>query len=123
DEIDEELAAGRTRVSLPVAHAERLALSLAMCVEGPAGCAPGTVGLRALPVHKDGVLDYERYKRMVRLATGRSPNHFKEMQKRELTAERLRELIRSGVRVSEEEAYFAFERARSKATVRTVTAS
>lgn len=121
-ELDEELAVGRTRVSLPAARGEDLALRLAMCVEGPGGCAPGTIGLRALPVLRDGVLDYDRYTRMVRVATGRSPSQFKEQQKRELTAERLRELIRSGVRVSEEEAFAAFERARSKATVRTVTA-
>lgn len=121
-ELDEELASGRTRVSLPAARAESLALQLAMCVEGPGGCAPGTVGLRALPVLRNGELDYDRYARMVRVATGRSPSHFKEQQKRELTAERLRELIRSGVRVSEEEAFAAFERGRSKATVRTVTA-
>jgi peptidyl-prolyl cis-trans isomerase D len=121
-ELDEELASGRTRVSLPAARAESLALQLAMCVEGPGGCAPGTIGLRALPVLRNGVLDYERYARMVRVATGRSPSHFKEQQKRELTAERVRELIRSGVRVSEEETFAAFERGRSKATVRTVTA-
>ncbi len=122
EEVNDELAEGRTRVSLPAASAERLSLSLAMCVEGPGGCAPGTFGLRALPVKKDGVLDYERYKKMVRLAAGRSPAQFKEMQKREITAERVRDLIRSGVRVSEQEAFLAFTRARSKATVRTVTA-
>lgn len=122
DQLDEELAAGRTRVSLPAARAEQLALSLAMCVEGPAGCAPGTIGLRALPVLRDGVLDYEQYTRVVRMATGRNPGVFKEQQKRELTAERMRELIRSNVRVSEEEAFLAYERGRSKATIRTVQA-
>ncbi len=122
EEVDDELAEGRTRVSLPAASAERLSLSLAMCVEGPGGCAPGTFGLRALPVKKDGQLDYERYKKMVKIASGRSPAQFKEMQKREITAERVRDLIRSGVRVSEQEAFLAFSRARSKATVRTVTA-
>lgn len=121
-DLDEELASGRTRVSLPAARAEQLAMSLAMCVEGPGGCAPGTIGLRALPVLKDGVLDYDRYTRMVRIATGRSPSHFKDQQKRELTAERMRELVRSAVRVSEEEAFSAYERARSRATVRTVSA-
>lgn len=122
NELDEELAVGRTRVSLPAARAEQLALSLAMCVEGPGGCAPGTIGLRALPVLREGVLDYDRYTRVVRVATGRSPNHFKEQQKRELTAERMRQLVRAGVRVSEEEAFSAYERGRSKATVRTVEA-
>src|SRR6478736_4516038 len=97
EEVDNELAEGRTRVSLPAEGAERLSRSLAMCVEGPGGCAFGTLGLRALPVKKDGQLDYERYKKMVRVATGRSPAQFKEMQKREITAERVRDLIRAGV--------------------------
>lgn len=122
DDIDEELASGRTRVSLPAARAEQLAMSLAMCVEGPGGCAPGTIGLRALPVLRDGVLDYDRYSRTVRMVTGRNPSQFKDQQKRELTAERVRELVRSAVRVSEEEAFSAYSRARSRATVRTVTA-
>lgn len=122
EEVDDELAEGRTRVSLPAEGAERLARSLAMCVEGPGGCAFGTFGLRALPVKKDGQLDYDRYKKMVRVATGRSPAQFKEMQKREITAERVRDLIRAGVRVSQEEAFLAFARARSKVTLRSVTA-
>ncbi len=122
EEVDDELAEGRTRVSLPAESAERLSRSLAMCIEGPGGCAAGTFGLRSLPVKKDGQLDYERYKKMVRVATGRSPAQFKEMQKREITAERVRDLIRSGVRVSEEEAFLAYSRARSKVTVRSVTA-
>ncbi|NLE87241.1 MAG: hypothetical protein GX607_12670 [Myxococcales bacterium] len=122
DDLDDELASGRTRVSLPAARAEQLAMSLAMCVEGPGGCAPGTIGLRALPVLRDGVLDYDRYARTVRIVTGRNPSQFKEQQKRELTAERVRELVRSAVRVSEEEAFSAYSRARSRATVRTVTA-
>lgn len=122
DQLNDELAAGRTRVSLPVARAEQLALPLAMCVQGPSGCAPGTIGVRALPVLRDGVLDYDRYTRLVRNVTGRGTSHFKEQQKRELTAERMRELIRSSVRVSEEEAFLTYERGRSKATVRTVHA-
>lgn len=117
-DVDVELAEGRTRVSIPAAGAERLALSLALCVDGPSGCAPGTLGLRSIPVKKDGVFSYDRYKRMVRVATGRSPGHFKEAQQAELTAERVREFYRSQVKVSEEEAFLAYKRARSQATAR-----
>ncbi len=117
-DVDAELAEGRARVSLPADGAERLALSLALCVEGPSGCAPGSIGVRSLPVKTDGVFDYERYKRTVRVATGRSPGHFKEAQQREHTAERLRDFIRSQVKVSEEEAFLAYRRARSQATAR-----
>ena len=119
-DVDRELAEGRTRISLPAAGAERLALSIAACVDGMGGCEPGTIGLRSLPVKKDGVFDFERYRRSVRVATGRSPGHFKEMQQAEITAERVRELVRSQVKVSEAEAFLAYERARSQATARVV---
>lgn len=119
-DVDRELAEGRSRISLPADGAERLALSLAACVDGMGGCEPGTIGLRSLPVKKDGAFDFERYKRSVRVATGRSPGHFKEMQQAEMTAERVRDLVRSQVKVSEAEAFLAYERARSQATARVV---
>lgn len=118
EDIDDELVDGRARLSLPAEDAERLALSLALCVDGPSGCEPGTIGLRSLRVKRNGEFDYDRYKREVRVVTGRSPNHFKEMQQREYTAERLRQLIRSQAKVSEEEAFLAYSRARGKATAR-----
>ena len=43
------------------------------------------------------------------------------MQERELLAERLRELVRSRVRVPDAEAFSIFERGRSRAVVRSVT--
>lgn len=120
DDIDAELLEGRTRVSLPAKGGEQLAMSLAMCVNGPTGCEPGTIGLRAIDVKRDGKFDIELYKRTVRIWARRSPAQFKEMQAREYTAERLRQLISSQVRVSEEEAFLAFSRVRSKATARSV---
>lgn len=118
DDVDEHLLEGRARVSLPAADAEGLALSLAMCVDGPMGCEPGTIGLRAIDVTRDGRFDIEVYKRTVRVWTRRSPAQFKEMQMREHTAERLRQLVRSQVRVSEEEAFLAYARTQNKATAR-----
>lgn len=116
--VDAELLEGHTRVSLPAVDRERLAMNLALCIDTPEGCVPGTIGLRGLPVLQDGEFDYTRYERMIRRTTGRSPNHFKEMQVREHTAERLRQLIVDPVRVSEEEAYLALERTQSKAIAR-----
>ncbi|HSC87300.1 MAG TPA: SurA N-terminal domain-containing protein, partial [Polyangiaceae bacterium] len=122
ESVDTELLEGRTHVSLPADGAERLAASLALCVDGPSGgCEPGTLGLRSLPVKKNGEFDIELYKRMVRVATGRSPSQFKEMQQRELSAARVRELVTASVRVSEEEAFLSYARARSTATARVVT--
>lgn len=120
--IDDELFEGRTRVSLPAAGAERLAMQTAMCVDGPRGCAPGTIGLRAITVKQDGKFNVDLYKRSIRISTGRSPAQFKEMQAQEYTAEKVRQLIRSQVRVSESEAFLSYSRARSQATARTVEA-
>ncbi len=120
-DINDELIQGRARISLPADGAERLAANLAMCVDGPRGCAPGTIGIRALSVKQNGEFDYALYERTVRVVSGRSPSHFKDTQMREYTAERVRDLIRSSVRVSVEEAFLAYSRARSKATARTAT--
>jgi peptidyl-prolyl cis-trans isomerase D len=50
--------------------------------------------------------------------TNRSPKEFLKMQQRELLAARMRDLVRSHVRVSPDEAFDAFERDKSKAIVR-----
>src|SRR5690606_38785108 len=84
EDVDTEILEGRTRVSLPAQESERLALSLALCVDNPTGCAAGTVGLRAINVRQAGEFDFDLYQRTVRVVTGRSPNHFKQMQKKEL---------------------------------------
>lgn len=120
--IDQELLSGRARVSLPADGRERLAMSLALCLDDERSCSPGTVGLRALQVMQKGAFDYARYERVVRRTTGRSPNHFKEMQVREATAERMRELVTEPVRVSDEEAFITMERTQSKAIARLLTA-
>lgn len=122
DDVDAELLEGRTRISLPALGAEQLAMNLAMCVNGPSGCEPGTIGLRAIDVKQDGKFDIDLYKRTVRIWTRRSPNQFKEMQAREWTAERMREFFKSQVRVSEQEAFLAYSRIKSKATARSVYA-
>jgi hypothetical protein len=121
--IDAELIEGRTRVSLPAKNRRDLARSLALCVEGEFGCAPGTLGLRGLPVTQKGSFDYPLYERVIRRTTGRSPGHFKEMQMREFTAERMRQLITDGVRVSPEEAFLGLERTQSKVVARQLITS
>ncbi|MCH2110406.1 MAG: SurA N-terminal domain-containing protein, partial [Polyangiaceae bacterium] len=118
DAVDNEAMQGRAHASLPVAGADRLALSIGMCVPTEAGCAPGTVGIRTVPVKKNGKFNFAVYKRNIQNITGRSPNHFKEMQVKELTASRMRHLIKSQVRVSTEEAFLAYSRARSRVRAR-----
>ena len=127
DEIDEELTRGRAHVSLPVAYARTLGWQLGLCPrpENPMlrECEPGAdLGVRLLPVTntKTGKFDYAKYERVIRTTTNRGAREFKEMMRRELIAERMRRLVMSRVRVSEDEAFEAYEREFSKAVVRIV---
>ncbi|HMJ15629.1 MAG TPA: SurA N-terminal domain-containing protein [Polyangiaceae bacterium] len=125
--VDDELAAGRFHVSLPV-NQRTLSRQLILCkVEQMSDqCEPGSEMLRYVPDVKSvetGEFDYKKYERIVRNVANRGPREFKEMQERELLAERMRNLVRARVRVSIEEARMQFDRERSKATVRTVTAN
>jgi peptidyl-prolyl cis-trans isomerase D len=126
DVIDQELMAGRSRVSLPAADMEILAFQLGLCLplDRGYGCQPGTpVGVRQLRVRRTAseAFDLKVYERDIRLMANRGPKEFRATLERELIAERLRDLVRSRVRVSEPEARMKFERGRSKAVVRTVT--
>lgn len=123
--VEDELAMGRFRVSLPVGQ-RTLSRSLFLCKVDPRTdqCEPGTEMLRYVPDVKSvetGEFDYKKYERIVRNVANRGPREFKEMQKRELLAARIRDLVRARVRVSVEEARAQFERERSKATIRSVS--
>jgi peptidyl-prolyl cis-trans isomerase D len=112
-DVDDELVVGRMHVSLPSDRAAALAGSLGM----------GRDMVRVLPVTDPDTkrFDYKIYERMVRQYTNRSPTEFKNWQKAELLAARMRDLVRSRVRVGEEEAYFVYQREKSSATIRYVT--
>lgn len=118
DALDGELAQGRAHVSLPAEDALRLGFSLDLSDADSDGFSRELV--RELPVTnpKTGNFDLEIYKRVVRSTVRRSPKEFKEMQERELIASRMRDLVRSRVRLSDSEAFNAFVRDRSRAVVR-----
>lgn len=122
--IDDQLAAGRAHVSLPVEDGDRVSYGLGLCLPDPKAqsCRPGTEMVKFLPVRSARTqrFDYKLYARVVRSMTNRSPREFKGMQRRELIAARMRDLIRSRVRVSEAEAFAEFKRERSTAIVRSV---
>jgi peptidyl-prolyl cis-trans isomerase D len=111
-EIDAELATGRAHVSLPASMPSYLGYAIGF----------GDDLVRPLPVKSAQTkhFDYKIYERVVRNTTNRSPREFKEMQKRELIAARMRDLVRSRVRISEAEAFENFQRDRSKAVIRSV---
>ncbi|HEY8946973.1 MAG TPA: peptidylprolyl isomerase, partial [Polyangiaceae bacterium] len=115
DAIESELQEGRAYVSIPAADGRGLSAALLLCrSEESGGCAPGTQDMvRQIRVRRtpDGPFDYELYQREIRILANRGPREFKEMQEREQLAARLRNLVRSRVRVSEEEARFLAERA------------
>lgn len=105
DDITAELATGRAYVSLPVA-------------EGP----PNNINdnfVHYLNVRNRQTKKFEKkiYEREVRGATQLSPNEFREFQRRELVAARMRDLIRSRAHVGEAEAYALYAREKSTVTL------
>lgn len=123
DEVENELYSGRAHVSLPSTEGERLVAQLGLCreAEDHPGCEGDTM-VRFLRVKRtaDEPFDYAMYEREVRIVANRGPKEFKEMQQRELVAARMRALIREPVRVSDVEAFSAYQQNRTTATVRTV---
>ena len=108
-ELDNELVAGRAHVSLPVEQARMLSYSLRL----------GSDGVRLLPVTGENkVFDYKVYDRVVRQFSNRSPTEFKAMQREELMAARMRDLVRTRVRVGDDEAFTTYQREKSNATIR-----
>ena len=123
--VNQELENGRSHVSLPADIAPLLSPQLGLCPgrmtpQGPA-CDPGTdFPVRYLAVRRTAneAFDYNVYERQVRVTTNRGPREFKEMQERELIAERMRDLVRQRVRIPETEAFMMYERDRARAVVR-----
>ena len=123
--VEADLMAGRVRASLPADGMSEFASMLGLCPTSPSGygCLPGAdYPVRQLQVHRtEGEpFDYKLYERQVRMMTNRGPKEFKEMQERELLAARMRDIVRSRVRIPDPEAYALFERERVKAVVRSV---
>ncbi len=65
--------------------------------------------------------DLKVYERTIKAATGRSPTEFREEQAREILAAKVRDLVRSPVRVSESEALAGYIDEKSTATLNTIT--
>jgi len=108
-EVTAEIAAGRAHVSLPVAIAESLGQSRGLNDEG----------VRLIPVKspKTKKFDAKYAEKQIRYVSQMSPAEFREYQRSELVAARMRDLIKSRVRISESEAFDRFARERSTATL------
>ena len=125
DALEADLMAGRVRASLPAEVMTEFSAMLGLCPPSNSGysCAAGSeYPVRQLQVQRtEGEpFDYKLYERQVRMMTNRGPKEFKEMQERELLAARMREIVRSRVRIPDPEAFALFERERVKATIRSV---
>jgi parvulin-like peptidyl-prolyl isomerase len=118
DDLDNELALGRVHYSWPVDAP--LPAAVAQGLPYPKTGAADLVTYIRVRNSETGAFDYNIYKRQVQNLLRMSPREFKELQKAEVIASRVRTMVTAPVRVSEEEAFAAFERERSKATVRTV---
>ncbi|MBX3183635.1 MAG: SurA N-terminal domain-containing protein [Polyangiaceae bacterium] len=111
-ELDAELMAGRIHVSIPVEQHEYLA-------------RPTRIGkemVRYLPVNDPTTqaFDYATYERIIRNVTGRSAGDYRDQARAEVLANRVRQLVRSRVRVSEDEVWSQYKQAQARASARTV---
>ncbi|HVU04451.1 MAG TPA: peptidylprolyl isomerase [Polyangiaceae bacterium] len=116
----QELRLGRAHASLPAASALRMGHMLDLVAGDEDGLTRDLV--RELPIldAKTNEVDDDLYARVVRSMTNRSPKEFLKMQQRELLAARMRDIVRTRVRVSESEAWNAFDRLKSSAVIRFV---
>jgi peptidyl-prolyl cis-trans isomerase D len=113
-DLTRELESWRAHVSMPSAEIEQFSVRLGLCPTDGRSCLPGADrGVRSLRARRsaDEPFDYKLYEREIRIVANRGPKEFREMQERELLAARMRQLVRSRVRVSEAEVAFLAERA------------
>lgn len=107
DEINESIIRGFILASVPADNSQ-LARQL--------GLGDGKVSA-GFKDPKTKQFDLKVYERMVKQLTGRSPMEFREWQSRELLAAKMRDLVRSPVRVSEDEAFDRYAKERTTATL------
>jgi peptidyl-prolyl cis-trans isomerase D len=129
-EVTDELYAGFVRVSVPASDPEtsRTILREMFASYGRSGLIPQDVaqahlsdGDTAIPVDfrdpKTHMFDMKVYDRVVRNLSNRSTAEFREEQSREMLAAKMRDIVRDPIRVSENEAWQAYERQYSTAIV------
>lgn len=116
EDIDSELALGRVHFSWPVDAPVPQAVFQGM----PFPKAGAQETLTYIPVRnpKTNEFDFKIYRRQLQNIMRMSPKEFKRHQASEITAWRVRQLLVAPVRVSEDEAFFAYEQQQSKVTAR-----
>lgn len=109
DDVSAEIFAGRAHVSLPVDKARQIGYSL--------GISEDMVSPLAVKDRKTKKFDAKTAEKDIRMRTRLSATEFREYQKQELIAHRMRELIKERVRVGENEAFEQFSREKSTAAL------
>jgi peptidyl-prolyl cis-trans isomerase D len=107
DDVSAEIAAGRAHISLPADKAREMGY--------PLGIGEDQVSPIAVRDRKTKKFDAKQAEKNIRQTTRLSSLEFREYQKLELTAARMRDIVKQRVRVGETEAFEQF--AREKATV------
>lgn len=107
DDVSAEIAAGRAHISLPADKAREMGY--------PLGIGEDLVSPIAVRDRKTKKFDAKQAEKNIRQTTRLSSLDFREFQKQELTAARMRDIIKQRVRVGENEAFEQFSR--EKATV------
>jgi peptidyl-prolyl cis-trans isomerase D len=108
-EVTTEIAAGRAHVSLPAAFLESLGQNRQL----------GDDSVRLIPVKnpKTKKFDAKYAEKQIRYVSQMSPAEFRDYQRSEMIAARMRDLVKSRVRISEAEAFDRFAQERSTATL------
>lgn len=118
DEITQELVKGRAYVSLPADKEREIGAAL-MLLGQRQWSTEWSTPFRPLPVKSSKTKQFEvkAYDKAVKTMTKLSQDDFREFEREELIANRMRDLIRSRVHVAESEAYNEYSRMKSTATL------
>ncbi len=112
DDLNTALTSGHFLVSLGVETPPMVTqYSLRLPIERP---------MRVVDVKANGQFDKKAYTKALRLYVGRGEAEFREMQRSEHLAARMRDLIKARVRLSEAEVFEAYERDKTKMTFKHV---
>jgi peptidyl-prolyl cis-trans isomerase D len=109
DDLTAELVGGKTRVSLPADKMRQLGYALRLNED-----MVRFINVKNRTTKK---FDAKQYEKEVRFISKMSPADFRDFQRAELTAARMRDLIRARTRVGENEAFEQFAHEKSTAAV------
>jgi peptidyl-prolyl cis-trans isomerase D len=115
EQVTQQMGTGFARFSLPVAQEETYLFLLNRHMPGQVVPAPiGPARRMLVNDPKTNKFDYERYQRWVANMSRKTLADFREYQRAEAVAARMRALVRARVRVSEKEAFARFARENEK---------